>query len=191
MYLTYPKDAFAGGTWIGVSGRNRLICLLNGGFENHVRAIPYKKSRGLIVKELLKVRNAVGEIKVSDFQGVEPFTIILVDWNEKLKAYELVWDGSSKYFSQLDNTPRIWSSSTLYTKKMKEIRKVWFSDWLHGRQVFKREDILKFHQDETRGKKEVALKMKRATVETVSITCVMKKEGDVSFDYFDNVSTSI
>ena len=114
-----------------------------------------------------------------------------MDWNEKLKAYELVWDGSSKYFSQLDNTPRIWSSSTLYTKKMKEIRKVWFSDWLHGRQVFKREDILKFHQDETRGKKEVALKMKRATVETVSITCVMKKEGDVSFDYFDNVSTSI
>ena len=29
--LTYPKDKLAGGTWIGVSEKKRLICLLNGG----------------------------------------------------------------------------------------------------------------------------------------------------------------
>ena len=52
--LFYPKDGKAGGTWIGTSRNNRLICLLNGGFENHKRASSYPKSRGLIVKELLK-----------------------------------------------------------------------------------------------------------------------------------------
>ena len=31
--LWYPKDGKAGGTWIGVSAKKRLICLLNGGFE--------------------------------------------------------------------------------------------------------------------------------------------------------------
>ncbi len=32
--LTYPKDELAGGTWIGLSDKNRLVCLLNGGFKN-------------------------------------------------------------------------------------------------------------------------------------------------------------
>src|SRR5690606_27855602 len=35
--LVYPKDEVAGGTWIGVSSRNRLVCLLNGGFIAHER----------------------------------------------------------------------------------------------------------------------------------------------------------
>ena len=35
--LHYPKDGKAGGTWIGTSRNNRLICLLNGGFENHIQ----------------------------------------------------------------------------------------------------------------------------------------------------------
>ena len=52
--LYYPKDGKAGGTWIGTSAKNRLICLLNGGFKYHTSREKYTKSRGLIVKELLK-----------------------------------------------------------------------------------------------------------------------------------------
>ena len=33
--LWYPKDGKAGGSWIGLSSKNRLICLLNGAFEYH------------------------------------------------------------------------------------------------------------------------------------------------------------
>ena len=33
--LHYPRDGKAGGTWIGFSDKNRLICLLNGGFDYH------------------------------------------------------------------------------------------------------------------------------------------------------------
>ncbi len=45
--LFYPKDGKAGGTWIGTSRNNRLICLLNGGFKNHKRAACLSKKQGL------------------------------------------------------------------------------------------------------------------------------------------------
>ena len=38
--LTYPKDELAGGTWIGTSSKNRLVCVLNGAFIKHKRATP-------------------------------------------------------------------------------------------------------------------------------------------------------
>ena len=42
--LTYPKDELAGGTWIGLSEKSRLICLLNGGFTKHSREESYRMS---------------------------------------------------------------------------------------------------------------------------------------------------
>ncbi len=57
--LVYPKDELAGGTWIGLSEKNRLVCLLNGGFEIHERKGPYAMSRGLIVRKILSAENSV------------------------------------------------------------------------------------------------------------------------------------
>ena len=48
-----PKDPVAGGTWIGANDQGNIIILLNGGFENHQRKNCYRKSRGIIVSELL------------------------------------------------------------------------------------------------------------------------------------------
>ena len=183
--LRYPKDELAGGTWIGLSEKNRLICLLNGGFTKHVRETFYKMSRGVIVKELLKVNNPIEIIRDFDFEGIEPFTIVLVDWKETLLAYELVWDGVEKSFKILNNSPYIWSSSTLYTKEMKEIRKTWFKDWLKNKNEYFSEDIINFHTDETKGDSEISLKMKRINVQTVSVTSVSKKGENVNMDYYD------
>ncbi|MFT5863450.1 MAG: hypothetical protein ACI828_002109, partial [Flavobacteriales bacterium] len=47
----FPKDVVAGGSRIGISERNRLIYLLNGGFENHLRLANYPMSPGVVVKE--------------------------------------------------------------------------------------------------------------------------------------------
>ncbi|GFD72514.1 hypothetical protein KUL113_19340 [Tenacibaculum sp. KUL113] len=183
--LTYPKDELAGGTWIGLSEKNRLICLLNGGFTKHQRAESYRMSRGVIVKQLLKVDDPVEIINHFDFEGIEPFTIVLVDWNNGLQAYELVWDGVKKHFQELGKTPKIWSSSTLYTDEMKQLRKEWFADWLSNNKEFHQSGIINFHQDETRGNKEVSLKMKRQNVETVSVTSVIKKEKQLTMSYYD------
>lgn len=181
--LMYPKDTLAGGTWIGFSDQKRLICLLNGGFVKHKRQNSYKMSRGVIVKKLLKVVDAVTYITDLDLIAVEPFTIVLVDWQTKLKAYELVWDGARKHFKELENAPQIWSSSTLYTAKMKKLREQWFADWLTKNNFRTNEAIMTFHTDETKGNAEVSLKMKRANVQTVSVTSVEKKAAIVKMEY--------
>lgn len=183
--LTYPKDALAGGTWIGTNNKNRLVCLLNGGFEDHKRKLPYRMSRGIIVKNILASDNAVTYINGFDFNNIEPFTLVLVDWNGVLETYELVWDGENKHFTKLDQEPKIWSSSTLYTNEMRQMRKEWFADWLNENKEFSQNSILKFHNNTTLGNPEISPKMKRFFVETVSITSIVKKNEDVEIAYFD------
>ena len=183
--LTYPKDELAGGTWIGISDKNRLVCLLNGGFESYERENSYRMSRGIIVKSILKSDDFESYINDFDFTGIEPFTIVLVDWNNSLKAYELVWDGKQKHFSKLKNEPKIWSSSTLYNEEMKQLRRDWFAEWLLDNKDFHQSEIINFHQDETKGNPEISLKMKRTYVETVSVTSVMKSEQELTMSYYD------
>jgi len=183
--LTYPKDALAGGTWIGASTKNRLVCLLNGGFKNHTRNRYYKISRGVIVKKILSTDNGVAYINNFDFTDIEPFTLILIDYHLQLEAYELVWDGIKKHFKKLAEEPKIWSSSSLYTEEMKVLRKEWFSDWLAKNDVFQQEKIVDFHQNENLGNTEISLKMKRAFVETVSITSVKKIASNGEMTYLD------
>ncbi len=51
--LLYPKDADAGGTWIALLDNLNAAVLLNGAFENHQPQPPYKRSRGLILIDIL------------------------------------------------------------------------------------------------------------------------------------------
>jgi len=182
--LIYPKDELAGGTWIGVSDKNRLICLLNGGFTSHKRENTYRMSRGIIVRKLLIAENGLEFISTFDFNEIEPFTIIYIDWNQNLKAYELIWDGKTKYFSELKQEPKIWSSSSLYTDEMKQIRQDWFAGWLNEHNHFYQKDVMEFHQQEKENT-DFALKMKRSYVETVSITSVKKSAEKVVMKYQD------
>ncbi|WP_271405754.1 NRDE family protein [Tenacibaculum soleae] len=181
--LTYPKDELAGGTWIGLSEKKRLICLLNGGFKKHKRAESYRMSRGVIVKEFLKVTDVIKVIEQFNFEGIEPFTIALIDWNNGLNAYELVWDGAQKHFEKLANEPKIWSSSTLYTQKMKQLRRDWFNEWLQENEKFSQKDIFDFHTDATKGTVDISLKMRRLKVETVSVTTVLKQGNKTGMKY--------
>ncbi len=183
--LFYPKDSLAGGTWIGLSDKNRLVCLLNGGFKNHIKKTKYRHSRGIIVKQLLTAEDAVKYVEDLDLTDIEPFTIVLVDWNDGLGAYELVWTGEEKAFKKLPQEPHIWSSSTLYDETMKSLRKKWFLNWLSKHKNFKDRRILNFHQNENLGNKQMSVKMRRSTVETVSTTLISKIKNKISLNYFD------
>jgi len=182
--LIYPKDELAGGTWIGLSEKNRLVCLLNGAFTSHIRQISYKMSRGIIVKKLLITENGLEFINTFDFNEIEPFTIIYIDWSKDLKAYELIWDGKIKHFAELNQEPKIWSSSSLYSNEMKQKRQDWFTDWLNEHKDYKQNDVFDFHQQEKENT-DFALKMKRSYVETVSITSVKKYSEKVVMKYKD------
>ena len=195
--ITYPKDGRAGGTWIGYSEKNRLICLLNGGFKNHYLTtdikIKYRKSRGIIVLDLLKkteINSALDEI---DLHQIEPFTLVIVDWNNNLQLIELVWDGIKKHIKKLPQEMHIWSSATLYDTEMKQMRKKWFNKWqkeFYEREISDKElhlvqanRVLNFHHQAGIGDCNVDVIMKREKVGTVSITQVTKLDDRISMDY--------
>jgi hypothetical protein len=123
-----PKDPMASGTWIGAADTGNAIVLLNGGFGNHQRNSYYRKSRGLIVTELLASDVPVFEWSFIDMVDIEPFTLVV--WSDN-KLFELVWDGSEKHRKRLDATqPYIWSSSTLYNAEAKAMRQNLFQNWI-------------------------------------------------------------
>lgn len=182
--MLFPKDAVAGGSWIGVSEKNSMICLLNGGFENHVKVQDYKMSRGVVVKELLKADDLSQAITDFDYEGVEPFTIIAIDWTAHLQATELVWDGYKAHITVLDDAPKIWSSSTLYDQKMKEKRCDWFASFSQDTD-WKAEQILEFHTMAGEGDEHIDLKMNRGKLGTVSITQVERIDEVCKMKYHD------
>ncbi len=109
--VTYPRD-IAGGSWIFSSEDNRNVVLLNGAFQLHKRELPYRMSRGLMVKSFYNYPSARIFIDSFDFEGLEPFTLIMVDDDDFI---ELRWDGHIKHIKDLDNTnAQVWSSCTLY-----------------------------------------------------------------------------
>ncbi|HEY9170536.1 MAG TPA: NRDE family protein [Lutibacter sp.] len=184
--MLFPKDKVAGGTWIGLSSKKRSVCVLNGGYTKHKRKKIYSKSRGLIAKELLKEDHLFPYLEKLDLLGVEPFTLVIVDWNNKeLNLVEVVWDEVEKHITKYKNEPKIWSSSTLYTDEIKELRNHWFQQWL-SENKFSSEAILKFHHSE-KGDKEQSILMKRNYVETVSVTSVKKTNNALEMVYEDLV----
>ena len=187
VQLTYPKDGKAGGTWIGLSDKKRLICLLNGGFEYHTSRIKYRKSRGLILKDLLKTSDLLKALNVIDLQDIEQFTLAVVIWQNDLELYEFVWDGTKKHLKKLTQEPHIWSSSTLYDASVKKLRQEWFKKW-HTSNSFTTENILEFHNTAGMGDCNIDVMMNRGLGGTVSITSV-KKNKDVIDVFYKDVQT--
>ena len=190
--MLFPKDELSGGTWIGLSEKNRVVCVLNGGFTYHKRKTEYRLSRGVVAKNMMTADNIETEVVTYNFEDIEPFTMVIADWNSSLKFYELVWDGNEKYFTKLPLGPKIWSSSTLYSEAMKAERFQWF-------EAFKSENelnstsLLKFHKTAGHGNDDYGVVMNRGFVKTISITQIKKIDAIVKIQYqslVDNTETS-
>ena len=184
--LLYPMDANAGGTWIGISDRKRLVCVLNGAFKKHKRNPPYRESRGNIAKTLLVVNSASETIDSMDCSGIEPFTMIIVDWKQGLNLMEFVWDGTNKHVAHRPNAPRLWSSSTLYDEQMKAQRQHWFSE-LRAEKTLTADVLLEFHEKKESGNPDLGLVMNRGYVQTTSITQVQRLGEEVRMRHHDLV----
>ena len=183
--ITYPKDGDAGGTWIGTSSKNRLICLLNGGFEKHTSKKKYRLSRGLIVKELLKTDAISEELNAINLNDIEPFTLVIVDWNNGLKLIEFVWTGLQKHLTNMQQTQGIWSSSTLYENTTKRKREVWFKEWQSDTKDINQNNIIQFHKTAGEGDDKTNVLMKRDGGGTVSITSIKRQNNELYFIYED------
>ena len=51
--IIFPKDPKAGGTWYAIDEFGTILVLLNGADEKHKVQLPYRKSRGLIVLDII------------------------------------------------------------------------------------------------------------------------------------------
>lgn len=182
--MLYPKDAVAGGTWIGVSSRQRLLCLLNGGFKNHERQEIYRKSRGIVAKDFLAAPNIGEAVNNYDLNGIEPFTVIIVEWGQQLKFSEFVWDGEKRHYQILKLQEHLWSSSPLYNSEMKNTRSNWFKEFLKDNQP-SAESLWQFHHTGGIGDKAIDIVMDRGFVKTKSITQIVKNASEVKMRYKD------
>jgi len=183
--LLYPKDAVAGGTWIGVSEKKRTVTLMNGGFVAHERKPFYRMSRGVVVKDLLKTENLKTEIENYDFNEIEPFTAIIVDWKTEVQLFRLVWDGLDYHFSEEPLAPQIWSSSPLYPENLKKKREQWFSEFLFETIKPSQEETLQFHKTAGEGNSNSNLIMDRGFIKTKSITQIIRKKESIEMRYED------
>lgn len=181
--MLFPKDGDAGGTWIASHENGNAVVFLNGGFIAHIPDPPYKKSRGLILLDLLDSESPINEFESFDLNRIEPLTAIIYSGN---KLYECRWDGEEKYIKQLDETsPHIWSSVTLYNHDVIEKRQKWFVEWMQVNNSPQQKEILDFHQFTGDGDDHNDLCMNRGQVYTVSVTSLALNSDAASMQYLD------
>lgn len=185
--LLFPKDAQAGGTWIGASDSGTIMILLNGGFIKHEPAAEYRKSRGLIFLDVLSETKALPAFKRISLLGIEPFTLVI--WEEG-KLYECRWSGEEKYIREMDATqPHIWSSVTLYTSETIHKREQWFKNWLEQHPLPTAADVLTFHLFGGEGDSENDIRMNRNnSMFTVSVTNIECDHQQAIMHYEDLVN---
>ena len=114
--------------------------------------------------------------------NIEPFTLVIVEWDFNVFGFEFVWDGRRKHFRMLSNEPQIWSSSTLYSPEVKSKRQKWFQEWRREK-AMDRENLLEFHRTAGEGDPKTDVLMLRKGGGTVSITSVVKTGSTIDMAY--------
>jgi hypothetical protein len=181
--LIYPKDAAAGGSWIGLKENGDAAVLLNGAFLSH-KPQSYAKSRGLIFLDVLAATRPVIYLMKLELNNIEPFTLVLFENNS---LYEFRWDGKEKHCRQLSVTrPHIWSSVTLYNMSVIKKRESWFHSFMNRHPDPTQQDILNFHRFTGDGDTGNDLLMQRDGIySTVSITSMLLTADRGNMKYRD------
>jgi len=185
--LIYPKDEESSGSWIIISDTNQLVCILNGAFERHERKLPYRLSRGVMAKEFFSYSDADAFIKEFEFDGMEPFTLIIVDGGI---LYELKWDSNELHVKKPEHTQmHLWASATLYNEELQRKRQQWFKEWKDKTMCMNQGCILSFHKNGGEGNPQSDVVMNyHDIVKTTSITSVISEHGkfEMRFESLEN-----
>ena len=180
----FPKDPQAGGTWYAVDEYCNVLVLLNGAEEKHTLKQAYRKSRGLIVLDLMSAPSPLHAWYHIDLSGIEPFTIVLYE-NQLL--YQLRWNEVAKDTVVLDSSQSyIWSSSTLYPKDVRAQRAQWFASFLMSEPQPSEEAMFHFHRYTEEEDTQHGLVINRNDVlKTLSITQTVIEKNKATIHYAD------
>lgn len=182
--IIFPKDNKAGGTWYAIDEYSNLVVLLNGAEEKHVVKESYRKSRGLIVLDLISAVSPWQAWQDLNLDGIEPFTLVLFE-NQRL--FQLRWNETEKSTLELDpDQNHIWSSSTLYAKEIREERAHWFRTFLDTKPEVTEEELFRFHRYTEEDNNEHGLVINRNDVlKTLSITQTVIDQNKVEVFHHD------
>jgi hypothetical protein len=182
--LLYPKDPDKNGSWIAAKNNGDLVVLLNGAFVKHATQKNYKKSRGLVLKEIIEAELPTYHYNAMDLDGVEPFTLVLYASGS---LYECRWDGEKKHITSISSKmAHIWSSATLYDKMAASKRDSWFSDWHRSDYPKTAKGIIHFHKHTGEGDLRDGLVINRdGKIKTMSVTNISVMPGNISMTYED------
>jgi hypothetical protein len=181
----FPVDPQGGGTWIGVNDAGVIVALLNlrgafppapvlhprwRSFATHVINSQSKRSRGLIVRELMRcpsLRRATEAVQHLDPRGFEPFRVVILHGDRVAVAAS---DGVMRIQCtqwRLE-APLLFTSSSLGDALVGPPRQRLFervvirnrTGWLDGQ--------ARFHNHQWSRRPEISIRMERADALTVS-----------------------
>lgn len=185
--VIFPKDPKAGGTWYIVDEKGTVLVLLNGADEKHQQELPYRKSRGLIVLELISENSPKDFWDEINLDNIEPFTLVLF---EDSQLFQLRWNGTRKEKLVLDTREKhIWSSSTLYSSSIRKKRADLFYAFLEEKGLLSEADMYQFHRytDEENTENGLVINRNEET-KTLSITQSVIEQNKVAILHYDLVT---
>jgi uncharacterized protein with NRDE domain len=186
--IIFPKDPKAGGTWFSVDESGTILVLLNGANEKHQVKLPYRKSRGLIVLDMIGSGSPKDFWQEVNLENIEPFTLVLFQNNE---LFQLRWNGIDKAKTVLDTTKNhVWSSVTLYSKDIRENRSNWFHSFVESNAVLSEKEMLHFHRYTEKDNQENGLVINRNDeLKTLSITQSVSEMNKVAIHHYDLITS--
>ena len=182
--ITYPKDPKGNGTWFAYNEFGSTVVLLNGADKKHIPKGTYKKSRGLIVLDIIASKQPLSTWENINLENIEPFTLVLFYEN---KLYQLRWNETIKSNLPLDATQHyIWSSATLYTSEIRNQRQQWFENFIKTTPHIQPQDAIHFHTKTQSENLENGLLIQRKNgVQTKSITQLVVTKHQQTMSHFD------
>lgn len=183
--LLFPQDPQAGGSWIATDQQQRLVCLMNGAFEQHTPEPPYRLSRGQVLLDAAAAESPKKFIETYELQEIEAFTLLFFQLDSALPILELKWDGKSKHSREYaPDQAHIWSAPQLYSQEEQEVRKGWFASWLQSSPSFTSENILNFHLSAGNETADHSLLFYHELARTLSITqAIMSRKEGIRLSY--------
>ena len=164
------RDAQAQGTWLLTDNLGRTAILLNGAFESHIPAPPYRESRGLILMNLFQEENFKSAFLFYNLENIEPFQVIYLDTNQ---AFQCVWDGNQKHLFVIDlSTPQVFFSPTLYSKEQQVEKRHHFFKTLAEIESIDSSQLLEIHSNQNINSLDLNFFMSREHQTTKSISQV-------------------
>ena len=185
--IVFPKDPKAGGTWYAIDENANVVVLLNGADEKHALQLPYRKSRGLIVLDIISANSPLTSWTTIDLENIEPFTLILF---QDKKLYQLRWNSLEKNTLQLDISKNyVWSSATLYPKDIREKRSEWFYNFLDTKPAINETEMFHFHRYTEESNVQNGLIINRDDLmKTLSITQAVIEKNKVTMGHYDLIN---